>query len=51
MFIENCLGLDEEDFTINLKPGVAILLLESSYTDKGIVYILFTNLYINNRAK
>ena len=46
MFIENCLGLDENDFTINLKPGVAILLLKSSYTDEGIVYILFTNLFI-----
>ncbi|XP_019855316.1 PREDICTED: uncharacterized protein LOC100631792 isoform X2 [Amphimedon queenslandica] len=36
MFIENCLGLDEDDFTINLKPGVAMLLLESSYTDEEL---------------
>ena len=37
MFIENCLGLDEDDFTIYLKPGVAMLLLKSSNTDEGIV--------------
>ena len=35
MFIEKHLGLDEENFTIDLRSGVAILLLESSYTDEG----------------
>ncbi|XP_019862522.1 PREDICTED: uncharacterized protein LOC109591180, partial [Amphimedon queenslandica] len=34
MFIEKHLGIDEEDFTIDLRSGVAILLLESSYTDE-----------------
>ena len=53
MFIEKHLGLDEEDFTIDLRSGVAILLLESSYTDEGNVYVhLFTNLFLHdNRAK
>ena len=45
MFIENCLGLDEDDFTIDLRSGVAILLLESSYTDEGNVYALFLPTY------
>lgn len=37
MHVENCLGLEEDDFTIDLRSGVAILLLESTYTDEGIV--------------
>ena len=44
LFIERHLGLDEEDFTIDLRSGVAILLLESSYTDEGNVP--FSNLFI-----
>ncbi|XP_003388008.1 PREDICTED: poly [ADP-ribose] polymerase 14-like [Amphimedon queenslandica] len=36
MFIEKHLGLDEDDFTIDLRSDVAILLLESSYTDEEL---------------
>ena len=47
MFIEKHLRIDEEDFTIDLRSGVAILLLESSYTDEGIVYVPFYQFIIS----
>lgn len=50
MHIENCLGLEEDDFTIDLRSGVALLLLESTYTDEGIVMhgllLYFATLFI-----
>uniref|UniRef100_A0A1X7UHJ5 Poly [ADP-ribose] polymerase n=1 Tax=Amphimedon queenslandica TaxID=400682 RepID=A0A1X7UHJ5_AMPQE len=35
-FIENCLELDEDDFAVDSRTSFAVLIFESSYTDKEL---------------